>query len=86
MLTYIPWEFFSLDCIPKYRKEKGEKYEFSRYQESRGMYKQKRSKILINADLNGSYDIIRKVIPTVFAVGNYGIVVPPLEELGTPSS
>ncbi len=46
--------FLSLDYIPKYGEENGEKYEFSGYRESREKYKQKGSKIRINADVNGS--------------------------------
>ena len=70
--------FLSLDYIPKYGEENGEKYEFSGYRESRGMYKQKGSKIRINADVNGSYNIMRKVIPTVFDEGIEGVVVRPV--------
>lgn len=70
--------FLSLDYIPTYGEENGEKYEFSGYRESRGMYKEKGSKIRINADINGSYNIMRKVIPTVFDGGIEGVVVRPV--------
>ncbi|OZH53812.1 transposase [Hydrocoleum sp. CS-953] len=70
--------FLSLDYIPRYGEENGEKYEFSGYRESRGMYKQKDSKIRINADVNGSYNIMRKVIPTIFDEGIEGVVVRPV--------
>ncbi|MGD1713965.1 RNA-guided endonuclease InsQ/TnpB family protein [Dapis sp. BLCC M172] len=70
--------FLSLDYIPRYGEENGEKYEFSGYRESRGMYKQKGSKIRINADVNGSYNIMRKVIPTIFDEGIEGVVVRPV--------
>jgi putative transposase len=42
------------------------------------MYKQKGEKIRINADVNGSYNIMRKVIPTVFDSGIEGVVVRPV--------
>jgi putative transposase len=70
--------FLSLDYIPTYGEENGERYKFSGYRESRGMYKQKGSKIRINADVNGSYNIMRKVIPTVFDGGIEGVVVRPV--------
>ncbi|MBL1209152.1 transposase, partial [Geminocystis sp. GBBB08] len=69
--------FLSLDYIPTYGK-KEEKYQFSGYRETRGMYKQKGSKKRINADVNGSYNIMRKVIPTVFDSGIEGVVVRPV--------
>lgn len=70
--------FLSLDEIPTYGEEKEEKYKFSGYRESRGMYKQKGAKKRINADVNGSYNIMRKVIPTVFDGGIEGVVVRPV--------
>ena len=70
--------FLSLDYIPTYGEENGDAYEFSGYRESRGMYKEKGSKIRINADINGSYNIMRKVIPTVFDGGIEGVVVRPV--------
>ena len=70
--------FLSLDRIPNYGDEGADKVKFSGYRESRGMYKQKGEKIRINADVNGSYNIIRKVIPTVFDRGIEGVVVRPV--------
>ncbi len=70
--------FLSLDYIPTYGEEKKEKCKFSGYRETRGMYKQKGSKTRINADVNGSYNIMRKVIPTVFDGGIDGVVVRPV--------
>lgn len=70
--------FLSLDDIPTYGEEKEEKFKFSGYRESRGMYKQKGLKVRINADVNGSYNIMRKVIPTVFDGGIEGVVVRPV--------
>ena len=48
------------------------------YRETRGMYKIKGKKVRINADVNGSYNIMRKVIPTVFDQGIEGVVVRPI--------
>ena len=70
--------FLSLDKIPDYGDEGAEEVKFSGYRESRGMYKQKGEKVRINADVNGSYNIMRKVIPTVFDGGIEGVVVRPV--------
>ncbi len=70
--------FLSLDEIPTYGEESDEKFKFSGYRETRGMYKQLGSKTRINADVNGSYNIMRKVIPTVFDGGIEGVVVRPV--------
>ena len=57
--------FLSLDPIPTYGDESKD-IKFSGYRESRGMYKLKGSKTTINADVSGSYNIMRKVIPEIF--------------------
>ena len=77
--------FLSLDYIPTYERERGSEFKsisnravgddgankvkFSGYRETRGIYKIKDTKTRINADVNGSYNIMRKVIPTVFDGG-----------------
>ncbi len=61
--------FLSNDPIPNYGDEGAKQVKFSGYRETRGMYKIKGKKIRINADVNGSYNIMRKVIPTVFDGG-----------------
>ena len=61
--------FLSLDIIPNYGDDGANKVKFSGYRETRGMYKIKGQKARINADVNGSYNIMRKVIPTVFDQG-----------------
>ena len=43
----------------------------------RGLFKSANGKY-INADVNGSYNIMRKAIPNVFANGIEGVVVHPL--------
>ena len=70
--------FLSGDFIPNYGDAQANQIKFSGYRESRGMYKQKGQKIRINADVNGSYNIMRKVIPTVFDGGIEGVVVRPV--------
>ena len=69
-----------MDEVPTYNKndEKG-KYEFSGYRKSRGLYKIKGENKLINADINGSYNIIRKAVPNAFADGIEGIAVCPVK-------
>ena len=61
--------FLSLDSIPTYGDDCANQVKFSGYRETRGMYKIKGKKVRINADVNGSYNIMRKVIPTVFDQG-----------------
>ncbi len=70
--------FLSLDYIPTYGDNAAKQIKFSGYRESRGMYKIKGEKTRINADVNGSYNIMRKVIPTVFDGGIGGVVVRPI--------
>ncbi|MEM7593028.1 MAG: transposase [Cyanobacteria bacterium P01_A01_bin.83] len=70
--------FLSLDYIPNYGSQGAKQIKFSGYRESRGMYKIKGQKVRINADVNGSYNIMRKVIPTVFDGGIEGVVVRPI--------
>ena len=69
--------FLSGDPIPNYGDEGAKQVKFSGYRETRGMYKIKGKKIRINADVNGSYNIMRKVIPTIFDGGIEGVVVRP---------
>ena len=69
--------FLNLDVIPIYDKNNVTKYNFSGYRKSRGLYKISNSKEVINADVNGSYNILRKAIPNVFTNGIEGFVVNP---------
>ena len=73
--------FLNSDPIPCYEKEKGVKarHIFSGYRESRGMYKIRGKKIRINADVNGSYNIIRKAAPNAFIDGVEGFAVIPVK-------
>ena len=87
---YIVWidsgtdhEYFSikdymtidLDKIPVYKKS-GKINKFSGKRISRGMYKTDNGRN-INADVNGSYNILRKAIPNAFADGIEGVGVHP---------
>lgn len=69
--------FLSLDPIPNYGDDVSN-IKFSGYRESRGMYKQKGSRTRINADVSGSYNILRKAVPGIFKRrGIEGAVVRP---------
>jgi putative transposase len=70
--------FLNLDEIPNYGEDNAKERKFSGYRESRGIYKIKGEKTRINADVNGSYNILRKVIPTAFSQGIGGVVVRPV--------
>ena len=67
--------FLDLDTIPTYKK--GIKHTFSGNRIQRGMYKSK-SGIKFNADVNGSYNIMRKAIPNAFSNGIQDVVVHPV--------
>ena len=70
--------FLALDPIPNYGDDV-KKISFSGYRESRGMYQEKGRKTRINADINASYNIMRKVIPEIFERrGIEGCVVRPV--------
>lgn len=58
--------FLDEDYIPVYKKGDEEKYNFSGYRESRGLYKLKGRKEILNADFNGSANIGRKAFPDLF--------------------
>ena len=52
--------FLNEDYIPDYKENEKIDYTFSGYRKYRGLYKIKRKKIFINADVNGSLNILRK--------------------------
>ncbi|MDJ0745917.1 MAG: hypothetical protein QNJ32_21490, partial [Xenococcaceae cyanobacterium MO_167.B27] len=54
--------FLNLDFIPSYGDDNAREIKFSGYRSSRGTYKIKGEKIRINADVNGSYNILRKAM------------------------
>lgn len=67
--------FLDLDEIPVYGKPHD--ITFSGYRKCRGLYKSKKG--TINADVNGSYNILRKAIPNAFAEGVEGCAVIPIK-------
>jgi len=69
--------FLNLDNIPIYGDN--QKKHFSGYRYNRGLYKIRGRKEFINADVNGSYNILRKAIPKAFADGIEGIGVYPIK-------
>jgi len=79
--------FLDRDNIPVYDKKNTENYQFSGQRIKRGLYKSKDG-ILINADVNGSANIGRKVIPdSTFgaewdrSVGATPIIINPLRSI-----
>ena len=68
--------FLDRDGLPVYGKETIE-LEFSGRRIKRGLYKSKNGS-LINADCNGSGNIIRKVFPEAFGRGDRGVVDTPV--------
>lgn len=69
--------FLDLDNIPIYNSKDKTKHRFSGTRIKRGLY-QSKSKRLINSDVNGSYNILRKAIPNAFADGIEGFGVNPI--------
>lgn len=69
--------FIDLDEIPTYSKNSEIEYKFSGKRIIRGMYRSKEGR-KINADVNGSYNIIRKEFPNCFADGIEGVAVHPV--------
>jgi putative transposase len=72
--------FLDLDEIPVYDKGKGDSYKFSGYRKYRGLYKVKGRNVVINADVNGSYNILRKVFPNTYVNGIEGLAVVPVKQ------
>jgi transposase len=68
--------FLDLDYIPVYQK--GVKHSFSGKRIKRGLYKASNG-VKYNADVNGSLNILRKVVPNAFSNGIEGVVVHPVK-------
>lgn len=68
--------FLDMDVIPTYGQCKQEPV-FSGRRVKRGLYRAS-GKRYLNADVNGSYNILRKVAPDAFGQGSRGCVVHPL--------
>lgn len=62
--------FLDSDVLPTY--EEGKTHTFSGKRIKRGLYRSMKG-ILMNADVNGAYNIIRKVVPNAFANGIEGL-------------
>jgi transposase len=69
--------FIDLDPLPVYTDKQTEKPLFSGKRVSRGLYKSGSGKRL-NADVNGSLNILRKAVPNAFSNGIEGVVVHPV--------
>lgn len=72
--------FLDGDEIPVYGKSDAKPPKFSGRRVKRGLYKSKNGN-LINADLNGSANILRKAFPKAFGEGIEGFVVNPVRIL-----
>ena len=68
--------FLNLDPIPVYGNIDAHDVTFSGSRIKRGLYKTSCGR-LINADVNGSYNILRKAIPNAFCNGIESCVVQP---------
>ncbi|NEO51935.1 MAG: IS200/IS605 family element transposase accessory protein TnpB [Okeania sp. SIO3B5] len=69
--------FIDNDLIPVYKEGEKNQVTFSGKRIKRGLYRTA-SKRLINADVNGSLNIMKKAVPNVFDYGIEGVVVHPV--------
>ncbi|MEA5556647.1 transposase, partial [Nodularia spumigena] len=69
--------FLDQDMIPTYGKADAKEVKFSGRRIRTKLYKAGNGK-LIHADVNGSLNILRKVVPTAFSLGIGGVVVRPV--------
>jgi putative transposase len=69
--------FLDGDPIPTYDPKQEGQYAFSGKRVKRGLYRAKDGRTL-NADVNGSYNILRKALPTAFANGIEAVAVRPV--------
>ncbi len=70
--------FLELDAIPVYGTPESQTAKFSGKRIKRGLYKSG-SGIRFSSDINGSYNIMRKVVPNAFSNGIEGVVVHPVK-------
>ncbi|MBD2125961.1 IS200/IS605 family element transposase accessory protein TnpB [Microcoleus sp. FACHB-1] len=70
--------FLDGDFLPAYGSPEAKTAKFSGRRVKRGLYKSKIG-VKFNADVNGSYNIIRKVFPDAFCNGIKGVVVHPVK-------
>jgi IS605 OrfB family transposase len=69
--------FIDNDSIPVYKKGEKNQSTFSGKRVKRGLYRTMSGR-LVNADVNGSLNIMRKVVPNAFSYGIEGVVVHPV--------
>ena len=69
--------FLDQDPIPTYGENDEKKVKFSGRRIRTKLYKAGNG-LLIHADVNGSLNILRKVVPTAFSLGIGGVVVRPV--------
>lgn len=70
--------FLDTDPLPVYGTPEAKTVKFSGRRVKRGLYRAKNG-VKFNADVNGSYNIIRKVFPDAFCNGIKGVVVHPVK-------
>lgn len=70
-------DFLKFDPIPVYVQAHCKLVTFSGKRIQRGVYRSGTG-VLIHADVNASFNILRKVIPTAFSQGIEGVVVRPV--------
>jgi putative transposase len=70
--------FIDNDSIPEFEEECTKKHIFSGKRIQRGLYRSLNG-ILINADVNGSYNIIKKAFPKAFVDGIEGVGLHPIK-------
>lgn len=68
--------FLDMDDIPTFALGDEQTYTFSGKRIKRGLY-QSKSGMLLNADINGAANILRKVVPNAFANGIAAVCSPP---------
>jgi putative transposase len=64
--------------MPVYGTPEVQDAKFSGRRVKRGLYKSKAG-VKFSSDINGSYNILRKVVPNAFADGIKGVVVHPVK-------
>jgi putative transposase len=70
--------FLDGDAVPVYGTPEAKNASFSGKRVRRGLYKSGTG-IKLNADINGSYNIMRKVVQDAFGNGIKGVVVHPVK-------
>jgi IS605 OrfB family transposase len=70
--------FLDGDVMPVYGTPEVQDAKFSGRRVKRGLYKSKAG-VKFSSDINGSYNILRKVVPNAFADGIKGVVVHPVK-------